>query len=81
MPHAKLAALQLLTEVPLTDSERRALNRRIGRALISSGLQNASDGKNRAAAGKYLQALSFSGARSSALKNLAMLVLQRRARQ
>jgi len=80
MPHAKLAALQLLTEVPLTDSERRALNRRVGRALISSGLQNASDGKNRGAAGKYLQALSLGGARLSALKNLAMLALPRRAR-
>jgi glycosyltransferase involved in cell wall biosynthesis len=79
MPHAKLAALQLLTEVPLTDSERRALNRRVGRALISSGLQDASDGKNRGAAGKYLQALSFGGARLSALKNLAMLALPRRA--
>jgi glycosyltransferase involved in cell wall biosynthesis len=80
MPHAKVAALQILTEGPLTDSERRALNRRIGRALISSGLQNASDGQNRVAAGKYLQALSFGGARLSALKNLAILAIPRRAR-
>jgi glycosyltransferase involved in cell wall biosynthesis len=80
MPHAKLAAFQLLTEAPLTDSQRRALNRRVGRALISSGLQNASDGQVRVAAGKYLQALSFGGARLSALKNLAMLGLPRRAR-
>lgn len=80
MPHAKLAALQLLKEVPLTDSERRALNRRVGRALISSGLQNASDGQNRVAASKYLEALGSSGARLSALKNLSILALPQRLR-
>ncbi|MBC7788364.1 MAG: glycosyltransferase family 2 protein [Anaerolineae bacterium] len=79
MPHAKLVALQLLTEVALTDSERRALDRRVGRALISSGLQNALDGQHRLAAGKYLKALSFGGARLSAVKNLAILAIPRRA--
>lgn len=79
MPHAKLAAFRLLTKGPLTNSERRALNRRVGRALISSGLQDASDGRIRAASEKYLQALSFRGARLSALKNLAMLALRGRA--
>ncbi len=78
MPHAKLDAFQQLTEVALTDSQRRALDRRVGRALISSGLQNASDGENRVAAGKYLQALGFGGARLSALKNLAILAIPRR---
>lgn len=74
MPHAKLAALQLLTEVPLTPAQRSALNRRVGRALIDSGIQNASDGQNLAAARKYVRAFgSFPNARLSALKNLAML--------
>jgi len=80
MPHAKLAAFQLLTETPLTDSERRALDRRVGRALISSGMQNASERQVRVAARKYFQALGFRGARLSALKNLAKLALPRRAR-
>lgn len=80
MPHAKLAAFQLLTEAPLTDLERRALNRRVGRALISSGVQSASDGQIRVAAGRYVQALRFGGARLSAVKNLAMLALPRRSR-
>ena len=81
MPHAKLAALQLLTEVSLTPTQRSALNRRVGRALIASGMQNASDGQNRAAAGKYLRALgSFRGARLSAVKNLALLAIPRRPR-
>jgi glycosyltransferase involved in cell wall biosynthesis len=81
MPHAKLAALQLLTEVPLTPAQHSALNRRVGRALVNSGIQNASDGQNRAAARKYLQALGlFRGARLSALKNLAILAIPRRAR-
>lgn len=80
MPHAKLAAFQLLTETSLTDAERRALNRRVGRALISSALQDTSDGRLRVAAEKYLRALGFGGARLSALKNLAMLALHRRTR-
>ena len=81
MPHAKLAALQLLTEVPLTPAQRSALNRRVGRALINSGIQNASDGQNLAAARKYVRAFgSFPNARLSALKNLAMLAVPRSAR-
>ncbi|MDQ6769390.1 MAG: glycosyltransferase family 2 protein, partial [Gemmatimonadota bacterium] len=79
MPHASLAALRLLTNVPLTDLERRALNRRIGRALIRSGLQHASDGEFKTAASKYLEAFGCSGARLSAAKNLAMLAVLRRA--
>jgi glycosyltransferase involved in cell wall biosynthesis len=81
MPHAQLAALQLLTEAPLTPPQRSALNRRVGRALVNSGIQNASDGQNRSAARKYLQALGFfRGARLSALKNLVMLAIPRRLR-
>jgi glycosyltransferase involved in cell wall biosynthesis len=82
MPHASLAALRLLAKVPLTDLQRRALDRRIGRALIHSGLQHASDGEYKTAASKYLAALGSSGARLSAAKNLAMLaVLRPRADQ
>lgn len=78
LPHAKLAALQLLAQAPLTPAQRRALNRRVGRALINSGIQNASAGQNRAAARKDLRALgSFPGARLSALKNLAKLAIRR----
>jgi glycosyltransferase involved in cell wall biosynthesis len=81
MPHAKLAALQSLTEIPLTNLQRRALNRRVGRAFISSGLQHALDGEKNVAAGKYLRALSFAGARLSALKNLATLAIPRPAKR
>jgi glycosyltransferase involved in cell wall biosynthesis len=77
MPHAKLAALQSLTETPLSALQRTALNRRIGRAFISSGLQSALDGQKRVAARKYLQAFGYPGARLSAMKNLAMLPLRR----
>ena len=78
MPHAQLAALQLLTEVPLTPAQRSALGRRVGRALVNSGIQNRADGQKRTAARKYLQALGFfRGARLSALKNLAMLAIPR----
>jgi glycosyltransferase involved in cell wall biosynthesis len=80
MPHAKLAALQLLADASLTHSQRTALDWRVGRALISSGLQHAIDGENRAAANLYAQALRFSGARLSALKNLAILAIPRGAR-
>jgi glycosyltransferase involved in cell wall biosynthesis len=79
MPHAKLAALQSLKEVHLTDSQRSALNRRIGRAFISSGLQHALDGQKSIAARKYLRALRFGGSRLSALKNLGALAIPRHA--
>jgi glycosyltransferase involved in cell wall biosynthesis len=78
MPHAKLAALQLLANLPLSDPERRALNRRIGKALISSGMQETLGGQTLPGAKRYLQALDFDGARLSAIKNLAMLAVPRR---
>lgn len=79
MPHASLAALRLLTKLSLTDLQRRALKRRIGRAIVNSGLQHASDGEYKVAAGKYLEALGHSGARLSAAKNLAKLAFIWRA--
>jgi glycosyltransferase involved in cell wall biosynthesis len=79
MPHAQLAALQLLTEISLSPAQRRALDRRMGRALINSGIQDASDGQQRSATRKYLRAFrSFPSARLSALKNLALLAIPRR---
>ncbi len=73
IPHASLAALRLLTKLPLTDVQRRALNSRIARALVNSGVQYAAEGKYRMAASKYLEAFGHSGARLSAAKNLLKL--------
>ncbi len=80
MPHAKLSALRLLDSNVLTIPQRKALQRRIGRALIEAGMQDASDGRGAAAAEAYVNALGFGGARLSALKNLALLALPRAAR-
>jgi glycosyltransferase involved in cell wall biosynthesis len=81
MPYAKLAALELILEENLTDAERTALRRRVGRALIEVGLQNTADGRLRAAGTALMRALKFRGARLSALKNLALLAVPTRIRQ
>jgi len=73
IPHASLAALRLLTKLPLTDQQRRALNTRIGRSLVDSGLQYVADGKYKIAAATYLEAFRHRGARLSAAKNLLKL--------
>jgi glycosyltransferase involved in cell wall biosynthesis len=73
IPHASLAALRLLTQLPLTDQQRRALNARIGRSLVDSGLQYIADGKYKSAAARYLEAFGHSGAKLSAAKNLLKL--------
>lgn len=80
MPHAKLAALRLLDSESLTIPQRKALRRRIGRALIEAGMQDAGDGRAGAAADAYVNALRFGGARLSALKNLALLAVPKTAR-
>jgi glycosyltransferase involved in cell wall biosynthesis len=79
MPHAKLAALELILDDPLTEMERVALRRRIGRALVEVGLQNIAERRLRAAGSALMRALAFRGARLSALKNLVLLVVPRRA--
>jgi glycosyltransferase involved in cell wall biosynthesis len=81
MPYAKLAALELILEENLTEAERTALRRRVGRALIEVGLQNTADGRLRAAGTALMRALKFRGARLSALKNLALLTVPTRIRQ
>ena len=73
IPHASLAALRLLTKLLLTDQQRRALDTRIGRSLVDSGLQYVADGKYKIAAATYLKAFGHSGARLSAAKNLLKL--------
>ena len=73
IPHASLAALRLLTKLPLTDLQRRALTTRIARALVNSGVQHVAEGEYRTAASKYLEAFGHSGARLSAAKNLLKL--------
>jgi glycosyltransferase involved in cell wall biosynthesis len=73
IPHASLAALRLLTKLPLTDLQRRALNSRIAQALVNSGVQYVADGKYRIAAATYLEAFGQRGARLSAAKNLLKL--------
>jgi glycosyltransferase involved in cell wall biosynthesis len=75
MPYAKLAALQLVLGEQLRPKEKRALRRRVGRALIEVGLQNMADHRLRAAAAAFASALPFRGARLSALKNLVLLGL------
>ncbi len=73
MAHAKLAGLELLCAEDLSLRQLRALRRRLGKGHIEAGLQDAQDGKAGAAARAYLRALGFSGARLSALKNIALL--------
>jgi glycosyltransferase involved in cell wall biosynthesis len=73
IPHASLAALRLLTKLPLTDQQRRALNTRIGRSLVDSGLQYVAEGEYKIAAAKYLEAFRHGGARLAAAKNLLKL--------
>jgi glycosyltransferase involved in cell wall biosynthesis len=77
-PHAHLAALKLLEGEALSPAQRRALRRRLGRALIRVGLQNMADSHVRAAIFSFIRALGFPGARLSALKNLALFIIPRR---
>jgi glycosyltransferase involved in cell wall biosynthesis len=79
MPYAKLAALELILQEPLTEAERSALRRRIGRALIEVGLQNVAERRLGAAGSAFIRALAFKGARLSALKNLVLLAVPRPA--
>lgn len=78
MPYAKLAALQLVLREHLTEAERIALRRRVGRALIEVGLHTGADRRFRAASGAFVRALGYKGARLSALKNLVLLGVPRR---
>lgn len=78
MPYAKLAALELILQERLTEAERAALRRRIGRAIIEVGLQNVADRHSLAASRAFVRALGFGGARLSALKNLTLLLVPRR---
>lgn len=78
MPYAKLAALQLVLREHLTEAERIALRRRVGRALVEVGLHNGADRRFRAASGAFVRALGYKGARLSALKNLVLLGVPRR---
>ncbi|MDQ6770296.1 MAG: glycosyltransferase [Gemmatimonadota bacterium] len=78
MPYAKLAALQLVLREPLTEAERTALRRRVGRALIEVGQHHMADRRWRAASGAFVRALGFKGARLSALKNLVVLGVPKR---
>ncbi len=73
IPHASLAALRLLTKLPLTDEQRRALNTRIGRSLVDSGVQHVAEREYRLAASRYLEAIRHGGARLAAAKNLLKL--------
>ena len=75
LPFAQLAALSLLANEHLSREERIAHKRRLGRALIDAGIQNAVDGHLSAAARAYTRALTFAGARLSAVKNLVLLVM------
>jgi glycosyltransferase involved in cell wall biosynthesis len=77
-PYAHLAALRLLEGEPLSATQRKALHRRLGRALIGVGLQNVADGRFRGAILSFMHALAFAGARLSALKNLALFIIPRR---
>ena len=79
MPYAKLAALQLILQEQLTEAERIALRRRVGRAIIEVGLQNLTDKRLLAASRAFVIALGFRGARLTALKGLALLLLPRRS--
>ncbi|MEO5589178.1 MAG: glycosyltransferase family A protein [Gemmatimonadaceae bacterium] len=77
MAQAKLAAFRLLAHESLGPAERLALRYRLGRALIESGVQYAGDGHPAKAAASFREALSFNGARLSALKNLALLTVSK----
>lgn len=77
-PYAHLAALRLLEGEALSKAERRALRRRVGRAVIAVGLQNVAQGRLRAASYSFIRALAYDGARLSALKNLVLFVIPRR---
>ncbi len=80
MSHAKLAALRLIDQEQLSDTERTVLRKRIGRSLIDVGLQNAADGRRRAASKDFARAFGIKGTRLSALKNFALLALPTAAR-
>lgn len=70
--HAKLNALLLLQQEPLTREERAALRRRIGRALVDAGRDDGSSGNPGEAAAAYVRALAY-GHRAPALLHLMLL--------
>ena len=73
MPYAKLAALELVLREHLTETERIALRRKVGRVLIEVGQYNIAERRFRAASGAFVRALGYKGARLGALKNLVLL--------
>jgi glycosyltransferase involved in cell wall biosynthesis len=78
IPYAKLAALLLVEQDSLSREQRSVLNRSLGRAWIGVGAHKASEGRKREAIPLIARGLQFKGARLSALKNLALLVMPER---
>lgn len=73
MTHAKVDAFRMLLDEPLTSTQRRALRRRIGRALVDSGGMSLKQGQPLPAARSFLGALRYPGFRAHALARLAMV--------
>lgn len=79
IPYAKLAALLLVAQDSLSREQRSVLDRSLGRAWIGVGAHKASEGRKREALPLIARGLRFKGARLSALKNLALLLMPERA--